>query len=75
MQENFQRPLTTLKAKAPRLSRCGAYALLVWQDSNTRHPQGGVGGECRWQSNNDKDWNRHLEDSLQRRKPTRQFHQ
>ena len=40
MQENFQRPLATLKAKAPRLSRCGAYALLAWRDSNTRHPQG-----------------------------------
>ncbi len=32
--------MTPLKAKAPRLSRCGAFALLAWQDSNTRHPQG-----------------------------------
>jgi len=46
--KNFQSPLTTLKAKAPYLTRCGAFALLAWQDSNTRHPQGGVGGECRW---------------------------
>ena len=36
-------PSSTLKSKAPYLTRCGAFDLLAWRDSKPRHPEGGVG--------------------------------